>query len=391
MIRPIAMKLWLFFTTLIFLLLPCKQMVAAENISLGGLRQVIAEIDKDSDSWQVKINMIPVKCFTPLVNKNVTRNYAKRYALTALAVSLDKRSLSAKQCNVISDSFEGDRYSAVFRISGLAFPASQPLQAAPQIDSSLMLSGDLLNRKNDWINTLTSFSHVLGSEINSIEKESFDLDHDSLFLKIADLEETGIQNYTMLLHKIESDKMLLGIERQELSQKLVAEKSNFLTRLQHVAKTHSPVLPPNDFSDVNIENDFAPYLYADLQLMEYGGAKLYELSKKRFLLISVGMAEVHSQSIKELIRQKKAAKLHALSALLKMTGVHVTSVSVLTDKTIVHHTQNGQREIENLETLFELTKEEAEGKIRALPVIGTWYSKDKTIFYTALGEFINYE
>lgn len=366
-------------------------MAAAENISLGGLRQVIAEIDKDSDSWQVKINMIPVKCFTPLVNKNVTRNYAKRYALTALAVSLDKKSLSAQQCHMLSDSFESERYLAVFRISGLSFSASQPLQAAFQTDSALTLSGDLLNRKNDWMNTLTSFSNVLVSEINSIEKESFDLDYDSLLLKIAEFEETGIQNYVMLSKKIESDKMLLGIERQELLQKLVAEKSNFLVQLQRVVKILSQILPPNDFSDVNVENDFAPYLYADLQLMEDGGTKLYELSKKRFLLISVGMTEVRSQSIKELIRQKKAAKLHALSALLKMTGVHVTSVSVLTDKTTIHHTPNDQEKVENLETLFELTKEEAEGKIRSLPVIGTWYSKDKTIFYTALGEFISYE
>ena len=391
MIRLTAMKLWVFFTTLIFLLLPCKQMVAVETISLGGLRQVIAEVDKDSDSWQVKINMIPVKCFTPLVNKNVTRNYAKLYALTALATSLDKKSLSAKQCDMLSDFFEGERYSAVFRISGLAFPSSRPLQTESQTDSSLTLSGDLLNRKNDWMNTLTSFSNLLVAEINSIKKGSFDSDHDSLFLKIAEVEETGMQNYAMLSKKIESDKMLLGIERQELSQKLVAEKSNFLTQLQHVAKILSQILPPNDFSDVYVENNFAPYLYTDQKLMEDGGVKLYKLSKKRFLLISVGMTEVRSQSIKELIRQKKAAKLHALSALLKMTGVHVTSVSVLTDKTTVHYTPSDQKEVENLETLFELTKEEAEGKIRALPVIGTWYSKDKTIFYTALGEFINYE
>lgn len=367
---------------------------AAHVINIGGLRKVSATLEQIDDHWKVEVGMIPVRCFTPSTNKKITRSFAKRYAMTALAVHFRKKVLSAKSCVILSE-FGSDNYTKIMvQIAGitstvpqLAKSAAQPKSAAQiKIDSD-DLSSDLLSRKNDWINTLTSFFSIADSDISALEVNAKQMELDDLHLGIAKIEEDCSENCKIFAASIERDLQLLFTEKEELASLLRKKMDSVNARLKKLAETDSH--PDSKiFSKITIQPEFAPYLLANTILMENGGARLYELSPSKYLLVSVGSTEVRSNTVRDRIRQKKVAELNALAHLLKMTGVKIYTRTTLTEEFSSAKDSDGKDKVCMLEQLFETTTETAEGFVRSLPVVGTWYSKDGTIFYTAIGKII---
>lgn len=371
--------------------LPCY---AAHVVNIGGLRKVSATLEPTGDYWKVEVGMIPVRCFTPSTNKKITRSFAKRYAMTALAVHFKKKVLSAKSCVILSESGSKNYTKIVFQIADItstipqsAKSAAQPKSAAQiKIDSD-DLSSDLLNRKNDWINTLTSFFNIADSDISALEVNSKQMELDDLHLGIAKIEEDCSENCKIFAENIERDSQLLFTEKEELASLLRKKKDNVNSRLKKLAETDSHP-DTKIFSKITIQSEFAPYLLSNKILMENGGARLYELSPSKYLLVSVGSTEVRANTAGDRIRQKKVAELSAMAHLLKMTGVKIYTRTIHTEEFSSAKDSAGKDKVCMLEQLFETTTETAEGFVRSLPVVGTWYSKDGTIFYTAIGKII---
>ena len=371
--------------------------LAAEIINLGGLRKVSAKLEQDSNDWKVEVSMIPVRCFTPLTNKKVTRSYAKRYAMTALAVHFHKKTLSATYCRLLSESHTEEQSTIAFQITGVSFRIPQSIRtgqkSSPEAGAGsemISLSGDLLNRKNDWMNTLTSFFNVTDSDIQSLNHDAAQMKSDELCMKVAELEEDCSKNCKMFKAKIQADSQLLHTEKDELAAVLHERQNAVIKQLQNLVSGGQQSVT-DLFSKIKIKDACKPYLLSNKILMEEGGAQLYELPSSQRLLVSVGFTEVRADTAEDRVRRGKAAKINALTNLLKMTGVKVITKSLITDELSVVRELDGKEKVISIEQLFETTAEQAEGKVRALPVIGTWYSKDGTIFYTAIGEFINHE
>ena len=367
---------------------------AANVINIGGLRKVSATLEQIDDYWKVEVGMIPVRCFTPSTNKKITRSFAKRYAMTALAVHFKKKVLSAKSCVILSESESDDYTKIVFQIAGITSKHPRPAKRMPQPKSAVQikldsddLSSDLLSRKDDWIHTLTSFFSMADSDISALEVKAKQMELDDFQFEIAKIEEDCSENCKIFAANIQRDSLLLFTEKEELTSLLRKKQDDLVARLKKLS-TPDPISDSKTYSQISIQNDFKPYLLSNKILMENGGAQLYELSDSKYLLVSVGFTEVRANTVGDRIRQKKVAELNALAHLLKMTGVKIYTRTILTEEFSLAKDSDGKDKVCKLEQLFETTTETADGFVRSLPIVGIWYSKDGTKFYVAIGKII---
>jgi hypothetical protein len=141
----------------------------------------------------------------------------------------------------------------------------------------------------------------------------------------------------------------------------------------------------NRFTAVDIQPPFDEYLTAKPLLMEYAGATVIKLKDGRMVIFSVASTTVNDNSAKDRLRMQKVCRSKALANLLAETkGIQVAYASKVEDRTQVT-IENGKEIGKSIEDVLEVTKTTVEGVVLNLPVVGTWYSKDRMLFYLAIG------
>jgi len=142
------------------------------------------------------------------------------------------------------------------------------------------------------------------------------------------------------------------------------------------------------FSDVEIDEAFAPYLTANPLLMELSGAKIIRLPKGRSVVISVASTVIKDGTAQDRLRAEKVCRVKALASVVaEKQGVQVAHSEELNEKTVV--VLDGEEEKGTSVTeLLQITKTKVEGIAKDMPVIGRWKSKDGQVFYLAIGAIV---
>lgn len=144
----------------------------------------------------------------------------------------------------------------------------------------------------------------------------------------------------------------------------------------------------NKFSDVEIEKRFRPYIVSNVLLMEVTGAKVVRLQDGSSLVIGVASTVLKDDSAKELLRAERVCRIKALANIVaEREGVQIAHAETLEEKTTITIDQEGEGGT-SISEFTQLTKSKIEGIAKDMPVIGRWKSKDRDVYFLAIGEFV---
>ncbi len=146
---------------------------------------------------------------------------------------------------------------------------------------------------------------------------------------------------------------------------------------------YTPEVPK--FSEVSVSENFKPYLFSNPLLMETAGAKIIRLSNGQSLIISVEFVELGDNFKASILEAKNKCEIKARANILGQTkGYKIYRTETLEEKTEIR-LDNSIEQGKSLSTYTNIIKSETSGIIKGMEVIGTWKSKDKFLFYLAIG------
>lgn len=139
-----------------------------------------------------------------------------------------------------------------------------------------------------------------------------------------------------------------------------------------------------DFSEVDIEDAFYPYLTAKKYIMRTTGVKEFRTPDKKRIIVCVVSTAVNGKSGSAMAKMIKVCRIKAQVELLKADGYELSACTKVEDRMV--QVSDGKKEkIKTLSSFLDVAEEKAQGIVRSWPVVGTWFSKDGTEFYLAIG------
>lgn len=201
------------------------------SIDLGGPRKVKAVITERDNEYSVEVSLIPVRSFDAAMNRSLTREKARSYAVQALAQHLGGRkrqSATVKNAEVAEANMVDARFLLVMRIPRNGVQLTDVTEPKPAT-KSLEIAGrrSLLMAKDDYQQTLELIVLSLQNDLPKLES-----DRDAFYAQISEFEELGVTRLASLSKNIKSDRLLLSTERDQLQNSVVAEEKEFLIRLK---------------------------------------------------------------------------------------------------------------------------------------------------------------
>lgn len=146
-----------------------------------------------------------------------------------------------------------------------------------------------------------------------------------------------------------------------------------------------------DFADVEIDKQFQTFLTNNRLLMEVTGAKAIRCQDGKIAVIGVASTVIKDESAKERLRAERVCRIKALANVVgEKEGIQVARLEKLEERTRVVIDAEGES-AESISELLQITQTKVEGIAKDMPVIGTWKSKDRDVFYLAIGVFLNDE
>jgi hypothetical protein len=143
------------------------------------------------------------------------------------------------------------------------------------------------------------------------------------------------------------------------------------------------------FLDVVIDEPFRPYLLTNPLLMEVAGAKVIHLPGGRRVLLAVACTDWRDNSGKDQMRRTTLCRNKARAALLtEQQGVQVATLTKSEERDVIT-IENGVEHGRSIAESLEITTSQAQGLVQEMPVVGTWRSPDGSLFYLALGRFVD--
>ncbi len=139
------------------------------------------------------------------------------------------------------------------------------------------------------------------------------------------------------------------------------------------------------FEDVQIRPPFRNALLSDPVFMRRGGARVVVCSADERLILSVGKVLVEpGESTVELTRK---GEMQARAALLEFSnGAELRRYQSHKETT---ERMPGDSGALSVSSFFGIAQSKVEGKIRQLPVVGTWRSHDSKFLYIAVGAAVD--
>ncbi len=247
-----------------FLLLTYHALAAVSTeqvIRIGGVREVTATIAESGETYCIAVKMLRVEAFDPATNERLNLSKARMYAIQALARHLSTANLTIRGMEIQDVSTDGEFFHLVVRIprkgaslgtaatlpppkraqtAEVATPSSaptsspQPPQAVAQRRDIGSLadttSDDFLNRKVDYLDTIVRLREELCEDGNSLERKS--LKPEDFYDSIGSVEERAEAAFKAISGQIDTDKLLLHLEQDELRPDLKKAHSEVLESLK---------------------------------------------------------------------------------------------------------------------------------------------------------------
>lgn len=139
-----------------------------------------------------------------------------------------------------------------------------------------------------------------------------------------------------------------------------------------------------DFSEVDIEEAFYPYLTARKYTMQTTGVKEFRTPDKKRVVVCVVSTANKGKNGSALAQMIKVCRIKAQVELLKADGYELSAFTKVEDRMV--QVSDGKKEkMKSLSSFLDIAEEKVNGEVRSWPVIGTWFSKDGEEFYLAIG------
>ena len=128
-----------------------------------------------------------------------------------------------------------------------------------------------------------------------------------------------------------------------------------------------------NFQKVEIQEPFHNMLLQDPEFMQEAGARFFTNNIGGLALIGIGKVVPEDSRAETMLRARRIGEIRARTSILEMRdGIKIS-------------TSRGLKEGISLSSFFQVTETRVEGKIQQLPIIGTWWSPSRNIFYVAVG------
>jgi len=143
------------------------------------------------------------------------------------------------------------------------------------------------------------------------------------------------------------------------------------------------------FTKIEIETPFHDILKCDPEFIKEGGARVIESEDGRMALIGIGKVfpERFTPELMPEIRRK--GEIRARTAILELgEDIEISTSRGLEEKSLgVRHSAKRI----SLSSFFQTTEIRIQGLIQQMPIIGTWWSKNRSTFFVAVGKIANVE
>jgi len=147
------------------------------------------------------------------------------------------------------------------------------------------------------------------------------------------------------------------------------------------AQLHHP------FVEVEIESPYREVLLEDPDFMREGGARLLASQSGERMLI--GISKVFYEPGRTMQEMKRIGEIQSRAAILELGGD--VEISTMRKGGGEQASVAGQGKTVALSSFFQTAEVKVEGRIRQLPVIGTWWTSHRNCFYVAVGAVMDEE
>ena len=366
--------------------------LASSVYRFDGPRNPQALVDETATQYTLQVQMLPVSAFDPPTNDKLTLAKSRSVAFMALARHLKippTSELSVAGLQITDKRMDGAL--VVVRValpkSGVKiFPRAESLPAQPMaigtgpaIQPGPAESSALLTRAGDYRDSAQQLRDIFVEQIDPAAAPALTDE------KIADLEQSIAEKYEMLAKDMDADMLLLTVERDELRQAMKAMQAGLIDMLRQVVNMRT-------VSSMVAEEPFAACLKADPILLQYGGSRIIVLPRTdQAVIVSVASTAVRDNSAADRVRMQKVCRSKALAELLSQEkGLQVKYALRAEDKTVMVF-NNGKEETASLESTLETTSAQVEGFVQALPMVATWYSAARDMYFLAIGTVVGHQ
>lgn len=133
------------------------------------------------------------------------------------------------------------------------------------------------------------------------------------------------------------------------------------------------------FKQVEIEAPFRDLLVRYPVFMDQGGARLFEGDDGRLVLIGIGKVFPEDHRAEAMSQVRRKGEIRARAAILELgESIEISTVRRQREGSLI-----------SLSSFFQVTETRVEGMIRQLPVVGSWWSRNHSTFYVAVGKMVD--
>ena len=143
-----------------------------------------------------------------------------------------------------------------------------------------------------------------------------------------------------------------------------------------------------EFVDIKVDSPFKEYLLKKPVLMEFAGAILIRSKDGQKYILGVASTDLRGKTLDiatRILRVKADRSVLELTNGVKM--VVEETINTKTTLTLIDGKESGSV----IEEYKSVITSEVRGKIRSLPVVGSWYSADKERYFLAVGIVVEKE
>lgn len=206
-----------------------------KTIDFGGPRKVVATVAETGARYEINVSLIAVRCFDAAMNKRLSHDKARSYAIEALLRYLGnvKQQLkTASQLEIIESNIAEGRFVLVMHVPKKGLIETKAI--GQEVKTKSLEHDDLrsaFNAKDDYQETLLFVKKMLAEDLPTFSGNLL-----GFYEAVSNAEEVGIARLTSLDNEIRVDRWLLYTEREELLQSVAMAEADFLSDLRKHVK-----------------------------------------------------------------------------------------------------------------------------------------------------------
>lgn len=201
------------------------------TINIGGPRKATATISESGDEYEIKVSLIPVRCFDPGMNRRLSQDKARSYATETLIRHVGggkQQSATISKVEIIEAGIVDTRFVLVMRVPRKSIRLVESQDENPTAKPEDRNARRSLHKaKDDYQETLEVITKTLTDDL-----PMFNGNVEDFYEAVSDAEELGVTRLESLGKEIKSDRWLLSTERKELLQTVTVEEAHFINRLR---------------------------------------------------------------------------------------------------------------------------------------------------------------